>query len=96
MRRNAGTEHQQVVYAEPLPEAVREARRRWAELLRRIFEIDPLACPRCGTQMCIVACITEPTVVDRILEHLRRVRATRQRPRAPPSRWKSPATTASA
>ena len=31
-----------------------------AELLRRIFEVDPLACPRCGQQMRIVAFITEP------------------------------------
>jgi len=24
------------------------AKRRWAELIRLIYEVDPLACPRCG------------------------------------------------
>ncbi|MGH2626948.1 MAG: hypothetical protein ACRDHY_09900, partial [Anaerolineales bacterium] len=31
---------------EALP--LREAQRRWAELLRRIYEVDPLTCPACG------------------------------------------------
>jgi hypothetical protein len=35
--------------------ALRALRQRWAELLKRIFEVDPLACPRCGAQMRIVA-----------------------------------------
>ena len=42
---------QPVTLVEPEPEAVREARRRWAKLLRRLFEVDPLACPRCGQTM---------------------------------------------
>ncbi|NIM52354.1 MAG: IS91 family transposase, partial [Gemmatimonadales bacterium] len=41
-RRKAGGEEQVPVYAEPVPVALRQTRRRWAELLRRIFEIDPL------------------------------------------------------
>jgi len=81
---------------DPEPEALRKAKRRWANLLRCIFEVDPLMCPRCGQEMRIVAFITEPKVIDRILEHLRRTRATRRRPRAPPRRWKSAASTASA
>jgi hypothetical protein len=39
----------------------------WARLLRRILEVDPLLCPRCGVVMTIVAVITEPAVVDSIL-----------------------------
>jgi hypothetical protein len=42
-----------------------------AGLLRRIFELDPLRCPRCGHAMRVVAFITEPPVIDRILTHLR-------------------------
>jgi hypothetical protein len=34
---------------EPDPEAVREAKRRWANLLRRILEVEPLTCPHCVT-----------------------------------------------
>ena len=64
----------------PVPVAVveqavlplREARRRWAELLRRVYEVDPLACPACGGAMHILAFITEGAVIDRILAHLRR------------------------
>ncbi len=55
-----------------MPDALRAARRRWAELLRRIFEVDPLRCPRCGQEMRIVAVITEPPVIDRILTYLHR------------------------
>ena len=99
MRRKAdeGDEQQPLVTVEPEPEALRKAKRRWAELLRRIFEVDPLACPRCGEEMRIVAFITEPKTIDRILEHLRRrTETSRRRQRAPPRRWKSATSTASA
>jgi len=98
MRRkaNKGDQQQPLVTVDPEPEALRQARRRWAELLRRIFEVDPLACPHCGAEMRVVAFVTEPHIIDRILEHLRRTAPTRPRPRAPPRRWKSSATTASA
>ena len=36
-RRQAGTAEQPIVYADPVPVPLREARRCWAELLRRIF-----------------------------------------------------------
>jgi len=50
-----------------------EARRRqsWAKMLRKVFEVDPLVCRRCGEEMVIVAWITRPDVVDRILRHRR-------------------------
>ena len=44
----------------------------WARLLRRIVEVGPLLCPRCGVEMKIVAVITEPKVVDAILRSLAR------------------------
>ncbi len=72
MRRQCGGEvHEQVVDAEPGPPSMREARRRWAALRRRLFEVDPLQCSRCGLAMPIVACITQPELIDRILIHLR-------------------------
>lgn len=37
----------------------------------RTFEVDPLVCKRCGEEMVIVAWITRPDVVDRILRHRR-------------------------
>lgn len=79
--------------AEEVPPALHEARQRWAELLRRIFELDPLRCPHCGQEMRIVAFITVPAVIDRILAHLRRTATARRRARAPPPRRMSPRTT---
>ena len=40
----------------PAPPGSSEARRRqaWARMLREVFEVDPLLCPRCGVEMEIV------------------------------------------
>ena len=62
---------------------LREAQRRWAELLRRSYEVDPLTCPACSGPMRIVAFITERAVIERILAQLAS-RATR--PSAPGER----------
>jgi hypothetical protein len=71
--------------AESVPLPLREARRRWAELLRQIFEVDPLRCPQCGAAMRIVAFITQRAVIDRILDHVRRIRdQTLDTARGPP------------
>lgn len=48
-----------------------EASRRWAALLQQIFEVDPLACPTCRGPMRILAFITQGSVIDQILTHLR-------------------------
>ncbi len=48
-----------------------EAKRRWAELLRLVYEVDPLHCPKCGGEMQVIALIQEPRVVDKILRYLR-------------------------
>ena len=44
--------------------------RLWADLIRRIYELDPLLCPHCGGEMSVIAFITDPPVVRRILGHL--------------------------
>ena len=43
----------------------------WAELMRRSFGIDVLACPRCGGRLALIAIIEDPAVIGRILRHLR-------------------------
>jgi len=43
----------------------------WAEMIRKVYEVDPLICPRCGGRMKVVAFLTEYAVVDRIIEHLK-------------------------
>ena len=52
--------------------ALRARRRRWAELLRMVFEVEVEVCPRCGGEARIVGFVTEPAVVRRILAHLER------------------------
>jgi hypothetical protein len=42
----------------------------WAVLLARIYEVLPLICPRCGGEMQLIAFVTEPASVKRILTHL--------------------------
>jgi hypothetical protein len=46
-------------------------RRGWAEMIRKVYEVDPLVCPECGGRMKIIAFITDYAVVDRIINHLR-------------------------
>ena len=42
----------------------------WAKLLRRSLAIDPFCCPVCGSRMRPIAEITDPEVIQRILDHL--------------------------
>ena len=42
----------------------------WAEMIRKVYEVDPMICPRCGGRMRVVAFLTEHAVVDRIIRHL--------------------------
>jgi len=44
--------------------------RGWAEMIKKIYEVDPLLCPRCGGQMSILTFIEEPKVIDKIIRHL--------------------------
>lgn len=52
--------------------ALRARRRRWAEMLRRVFAVEVEVCPSCGGEMRILAFVTEPSVVTCILAHLAR------------------------
>lgn len=60
-----------VTLVEPEAFSRGDARRRWAELIRLVYEVDPLTCPRCGGEMRVIALIQEPAVIDKILRHLR-------------------------
>lgn len=54
------------------PGAGEEARYRvpWAELLRKVFAIDVLECPRCAGRLELIAFIADGGVARRILAHL--------------------------
>jgi len=40
-------------------------------MIRKVYEVDPLLCPRCGWQMSIIAFIEEHKVIDKIINHLK-------------------------
>jgi hypothetical protein len=42
----------------------------WAVLLKRVFLVDVLECPKCKGRMKILAAVTAPASVQRILNHL--------------------------
>jgi hypothetical protein len=46
----------------------------WARILRKLLDVDPLRCSRCGEEMRIVSVITDPSVADQILDHVRDAR----------------------
>jgi hypothetical protein len=57
------------------------SRTNWARLIRKVFEVDPLLCSTCGSEMKIIAVLTDPKVVDRIICRLDKNAVT---PRSPP------------
>jgi hypothetical protein len=43
---------------------------KWRELIKKVWEADPLICPTCSREMRIVALIDQREVIGRILRHL--------------------------
>jgi len=43
---------------------------KWRELIKKVWEADPLLCPKCQKEMRIVSLIDERAVIERILRHL--------------------------
>jgi hypothetical protein len=42
----------------------------WAEMIRKVYEVDPMVCPQCGGQMKVVSFLTDYAVVDGIIDHI--------------------------
>ena len=49
---------------------VKARRRTWARLLARVYGVDALKCSCCGGRARIIAFITDPDVVEKILRHV--------------------------
>ena len=45
-------------------------RKSWARLIQKIYETDPLLCPKCFSEMRVIAAIDDPIVIKKILKHL--------------------------
>jgi hypothetical protein len=53
------------------PDFRRTARAAWARLIRKVYEADPMLCPRCGGEMRLMTLIEDPPIIEKILKHLR-------------------------
>jgi hypothetical protein len=42
----------------------------WAQRLKRVFNIDVATCRVCGSAAKVIACIEDPAVIRKILNHL--------------------------
>ena len=42
----------------------------WAQRLKRVFNIDIALCPLCGGTMRVIADITDPDIIQKILDHI--------------------------
>jgi len=87
----AGAANTQV---EPDSDWVKQSRRSWAALLRLVYEVDPLLCPNCHSQMKILSVIKDGKVIDKILDHLQYnfqplPLASARPPPHPPPEWDS-------
>jgi hypothetical protein len=49
----------------------RQFRRNWARLIGKIYEVDPLLCPKCQGEMKIIAFIEQQEVIKKIFRHLK-------------------------
>ena len=58
---------------QPPPElsvSAKQSRIAWARLIRKVYDADPLTCSRCHSPMKIIAVVTDPAQVLKILRHL--------------------------
>ena len=44
--------------------------KKWRELIKQVWEVDPFDCPRCGAEMKLIALIDDNEVIEKILRHL--------------------------
>jgi hypothetical protein len=61
------------------------ANKSWSRLIKKIYEVDPLICPKCKGQMRIIAFIEDYRVIRKILDYLGIYEFKRDRP--PPKRF---------
>ena len=45
--------------------------KKWRELIKKVWEVDPLICPHCGAKMKLIALIDDDQVIEKILRHLK-------------------------
>jgi hypothetical protein len=67
VRKMEGGEQKLILIEQECP---RIPRRGWAEMIRKVHEVNPLTCPKCGGIMKVISFLTDHPVVDKIINHL--------------------------
>ena len=50
------------------PVSATRASSTWARLIKQVYEVDPLICPCCGSEMRVIALIHDPVEIKRIVD----------------------------
>jgi len=53
-------------------ESNKSSNQTWARLIQKVYEVDPMKCPKCGGQMKIIAVITDSFECKKIVGHLKK------------------------
>ena len=69
MRKKAGMDDT-IPAVIPNKTSSKESRQNWARLVQKIYEVDPLLCPKCQGTMKIISFIEELDLIEKILCHL--------------------------
>jgi hypothetical protein len=68
MRKKAGTDDT-IPVVMPNEMSSKEFRQNWARLIQKIYEVNPLTCPKCQGTMRIISFIEELDIIEKILRH---------------------------
>ena len=52
------------------PVSATRASSTWARLIKQVYEVDPLICEKCGSEIRVIALINDPMEIQRIVDHL--------------------------
>jgi hypothetical protein len=86
-KRDKGTKHHESDGKTPQQ---RHRAMRWAQRLKRVFNIDVSICEKCGGEAKIIASIKDRAVIDKILNHLQTKGALPPPPELMPATRASP------
>ena len=69
MRKNEGKDDAvpSLIESDVSPSAFRK---NWARLIQKIYNVDPLVCPKCHGRMRIISFIEDMEIIEKILRHL--------------------------
>ena len=65
---------------EPESAYVKKCRLKWAALIKAVYEVDPLKCPKCGGTMKIISFIEDEVTIKKILKHCGKWKESLPRP----------------